>query len=139
MSDANDMKEPEGAGAQPRHRHNWHGWALSWARNVQDFWRNLCAGVESITALTEAELEDSFSEDVRKAPNFVKARPLLEGADQFDADFFGMYAKEAELTIRSIGCYSSAVGKPWKMAATTRLAIPATLVCLPDQASIPTF
>src|SRR5205823_13510696 len=61
-------------------------------------WENLRNGVESITRFSEAELEDSFSDEVRRQPNFVKARPILEEVDQFDADFFGMYAREAELT-----------------------------------------
>jgi amino acid adenylation domain-containing protein len=68
------------------------------ARNVQQFWRNLQGGIESVTRFSEAELEDSFSDEVRRQPNFVKARPILEEVDQFDADFFGMYAREAELT-----------------------------------------
>jgi amino acid adenylation domain-containing protein len=68
------------------------------ARNVGQFWRNLRDGVESISHFSEAELEDSFSDEVRRQPNFVKARPILDEVDQFDADFFGMYAREAELT-----------------------------------------
>jgi len=68
------------------------------ARTVSQFWENLRNGVESITRFSEAELEDSFSDEVRRQPNFVKARPILEEVDQFDADFFGMYAREAELT-----------------------------------------
>jgi acyl transferase domain-containing protein len=68
------------------------------ARTVSQFWRNLQDGVESITHFSESELEDSFSDEVRRQPNFVKARPILEEVDQFDADFFGMYAREAELT-----------------------------------------
>jgi len=68
------------------------------ARTVGAFWRNLEAGVESISRFGEAELEDAFSDEVRRAPNFVRARPVLEDVDRFDADFFGMYAREAELT-----------------------------------------
>ena len=68
------------------------------APNVARFWSNLKDGVESITHFSEAELEDSFSDEVRRAPNFVKARPILADVDRFDADFFGMYAREAELT-----------------------------------------
>ena len=68
------------------------------ARNVEQFWRNLRGGVESISHFNEAELEDSFPDEVRRQPNFVKARPILDEVDQFDADFFGMYAREAELT-----------------------------------------
>ena len=46
------------------------------AANHDEFWRNLCAGVESITRFTDAELEDSFGPEVRGAPNFVRARPM---------------------------------------------------------------
>jgi amino acid adenylation domain-containing protein len=76
------------------------GMAGRWpgAKTVDEFWRNLCAGVESITRFEDSELEDSFGAEIRSAPNFVKARPILENVDQFDAEFFGMYAKEAELT-----------------------------------------
>ena len=68
------------------------------AADIDEFWRNLCAGIESVTHFTDAELEDSFSAEVRSAPNFVKARPILENVDQFDAPFFAMHAREAELT-----------------------------------------
>jgi len=68
------------------------------AKGIDQFWRNLCGGVESITRFTDAELEDSFDAATRDAANFVKARPILDGVDQFDAEFFGMYAREAELT-----------------------------------------
>jgi amino acid adenylation domain-containing protein len=68
------------------------------AQNIDEFWRNLCAGVESISRFDDAELEDSFSAEIRNAANFVKARPILENVDLFDAGFFGMYAREAELT-----------------------------------------
>jgi amino acid adenylation domain-containing protein len=68
------------------------------AKTVEQFWRNVCDGVESITRFAETELEDSFGPEVRGAANFVKARPILQDVDQFDAEFFGMYAKEAELT-----------------------------------------
>ncbi len=68
------------------------------ARNVAEFWRNLCAGTESISRFTDAELEDSFGAEVRGAANFVKARPILDEVERFDAEFFGMYAREAELT-----------------------------------------
>jgi amino acid adenylation domain-containing protein len=76
------------------------GMAGRWpgANSVTEFWNNLRAGVESVTRFTDAELEDSFSADVRAAPNFVKARPILTDVGGFDAEFFGMYAREAELT-----------------------------------------
>jgi amino acid adenylation domain-containing protein len=68
------------------------------AADVPAFWRNLCAGVESISHFELAELEDAFPPNVRAGKNFVAARPILEGVDRFDAGFFGMLAREAELT-----------------------------------------
>ena len=68
------------------------------AAGLEQFWHNLEAGVESIRRFSDAELEDAFDSEVRGAPNFVRARPILEGVELFDAEFFGMYAREAELT-----------------------------------------
>ncbi|MGP6156223.1 MAG: amino acid adenylation domain-containing protein [Vulcanimicrobiaceae bacterium] len=68
------------------------------AADVPAFWRNLCAGVESISHFALEELEDAFSPAVRAGKNFVAARPILDGVDRFDAGFFGMLAREAELT-----------------------------------------
>ena len=62
------------------------------------FWENLRAGVESITRFADADLDDWFSAEERRSPDYVKARPILKGVDQFDAEFFGMYANEAALT-----------------------------------------
>ena len=68
------------------------------ADSIAEFWRNLYAGVESVRFFADEELDDWFDGDVRGASNFVKARPILNDVDQFDAGFFGMHAKEAELT-----------------------------------------
>ena len=68
------------------------------AGTIAEFWRNLCAGVDGVTHFDSAELEDSFDAETRSAANFVKARPILNGVEDFDASFFGMYAREADLT-----------------------------------------
>ena len=68
------------------------------ARSVGQFWQNLRNGVESITRFEDSELEDTFGPEVRRAPNFVRARPILPDVEFFDAEFFGMYPREAELT-----------------------------------------
>ncbi|WP_211226137.1 non-ribosomal peptide synthetase/type I polyketide synthase [Solimonas flava] len=68
------------------------------ADGVETFWRNLVDGVESIARFRLDELDDRFGEAVHRAPNFVAAHAVLEHVEQFDADFFGMYAREAELT-----------------------------------------
>ena len=68
------------------------------ANDVAQFWRNIRAGVTSIARFSDAELEDSFSADIRQNPNFVRARPILKDVDKFDAEFFGMLPREAALT-----------------------------------------
>jgi amino acid adenylation domain-containing protein len=88
-----DAATPPGAIAIVGMAGRWPG-----ADSVDQFWRNLVAGVESITHFTVDELEDNFDAATRAAANFVRARPILENVDRFDAEFFGMYAKEAELT-----------------------------------------
>ena len=69
------------------------------ARNVAEFWRNLLAGVESISFFSERDL-DLPNSDARLAsmdPHYVRARGVLEDADMFDAAFFGIMPKEAEM------------------------------------------
>ena len=68
------------------------------ARNLDEFWRNLCDGVEAVSFFSDEELADAGVAVPRGHPNFVKARAVLEDADSFDASFFGMNPKEAELT-----------------------------------------
>lgn len=68
------------------------------AGSVEAFWNNLVEGRESISRFTDAELEDSFPPDIRQAPNFVRARSILDNIEQFDAGFFGMRARDAALT-----------------------------------------
>jgi acyl transferase domain-containing protein len=68
------------------------------ADNLEEFWRNLRDGVESVTFFTEEELQ-AFGVDpaALRAPNFVKAAPVLRGFSMFDAAFFGYSPREAEL------------------------------------------
>ena len=65
------------------------------ADSVEDFWKNLCDGVESITFFDKSELEPSERAIAEQNENYVAARPLLKNADMFDAEFFGIYPKEA--------------------------------------------
>jgi acyl transferase domain-containing protein len=75
------------------------GMAGRWpgARSVSEFWINMKEGKDCITRFTEAELEDNFAQQVRSAENFVRARPILEHPDKFDASFFGVLPREAAL------------------------------------------
>src|SRR5687767_9092746 len=69
------------------------------AENVDAFWRNLRAGVESITHYGEDELRAAgVPDDVLAKPDYVRAVGALDGADRFDADFFEFAPRDAELT-----------------------------------------
>lgn len=68
------------------------------ARDVDQFWTNLCDGVEGISFFSDDELEAAGIDFPRGDPNCVKARGVLEQADGFDAAFFGMNPREAEVT-----------------------------------------
>ena len=68
------------------------------ARNIDELWQNLCHGVEGISFFTDEELEVAGVEFPKGNPNYVKARGVLDAADCFDAAFFGMTPREAEVT-----------------------------------------
>ncbi len=68
------------------------------ATNLVEFWQNLSLGKESITFFSEEEiLASGVDPNIVKNPNYVKASPILENIQNFDADFFGYTPKEAEL------------------------------------------
>jgi acyl transferase domain-containing protein/thioesterase domain-containing protein len=67
------------------------------AKNVNEFWQNLQNGVESITFFTDEELTDSGVDPaLLNHPNYVKAAPILDDVEQFDAAFFDCSATEAQ-------------------------------------------
>jgi acyl transferase domain-containing protein len=68
------------------------------AANIDCFWRNLCEGVESISFYSDAQLEAAGVPASRfQAPGYVRAAAMIDGADLFDAEFFGFNPREAEL------------------------------------------
>jgi len=68
------------------------------ARNLDEFWRNLCDGVESVRFLSDQELEAlGVDAALRRDPNYVKAAAVLDGVKLFDAAFFGYTPRDAEL------------------------------------------
>lgn len=67
------------------------------APDVDSFWDNLRRGRESITFFRDEEI-DPGSRWLLSNPQFVKAGAILEDVDLFDAAFFKMSAREAELT-----------------------------------------
>src|SRR5262245_19211149 len=71
---------------------------LPGAPSLEAFWQNLCGGVESIRALSEEELLAAGLDPEELAnPRLVRAAATVEGIDQFDASFFGINGREAEV------------------------------------------
>jgi acyl transferase domain-containing protein len=68
------------------------------AHDVDEFWRNLCAGVESVRPFSDEEMRrDHVSPADLAQPGIVKAGAVLDDVDQFDAAFFGIPRREAEV------------------------------------------
>jgi amino acid adenylation domain-containing protein len=67
------------------------------AKNIGEFWNNLCNGIESISFFSDDELELLPKESQSGELEFVKARGVLDNIDMFDAEFFGFTRREAEL------------------------------------------
>jgi acyl transferase domain-containing protein/acyl-CoA synthetase (AMP-forming)/AMP-acid ligase II/acyl carrier protein len=68
------------------------------ANNLEEFWHNLCHGVESISFFDDAEiLASGVAPELISNPNYVKASPIIENLENFDADFWGYTPKEAQL------------------------------------------
>jgi amino acid adenylation domain-containing protein len=66
------------------------------AQDLEQFWRNLAAGVESISQLSdEALAEAGVPTALSSRPGYVRAKGVLEGAELFDAEFFGVNPREA--------------------------------------------
>ncbi|MET0892540.1 MAG: amino acid adenylation domain-containing protein [Pseudoxanthomonas sp.] len=67
------------------------------AADVEAFWSNLCEGRDSITFFNPEELDPGVSAAERDDPMYVAARGVIDGVELFDAAFFGISPKEAEL------------------------------------------
>src|SRR5262249_21271205 len=63
------------------------------------FWENLVAGKETISFFSDAQLAESGldASALRQRGRYVAARGVLQDADCFDAGFFNVHPKEAEV------------------------------------------
>ena len=68
------------------------------ADDLSALWRDLRAGREAITSFSREQLEAAGAPAAElDDPNFVPRRAFLEGAEQFDAAFFDVNPREAEI------------------------------------------
>ena len=68
------------------------------ADTAEEFWTNLCNGVESITFFSDQELASAgVAPSLVANRNYVKAAPILRDVEMFDASFFGYSPKDAAL------------------------------------------
>ncbi|MFC4592048.1 type I polyketide synthase [Sphaerisporangium corydalis] len=68
------------------------------AANLAEFWSNLRNGRESLSTFTAEELaEAGVPREIRETEGYVARRGVLDGAEMFDAGFFGYYPREAQI------------------------------------------
>lgn len=67
------------------------------AKDIDAFWENLRSGRNCISFLTEEKTAPAGVAFIRGNPNYVNARGVLENADLFDAAFFGINPREAQV------------------------------------------
>ncbi|WP_318013963.1 type I polyketide synthase [Oscillatoria salina] len=68
------------------------------AKSVDQFWQNLCDGQESISFYTDEEMTASGVDPAwLRDPNYVKAGSVLSDIEMFDASFFDISPREAEI------------------------------------------
>lgn len=67
------------------------------ARNIEEFWQNLRDGVESISFFSDEELIEAGVDPAAVDTHHVRARGVLDDIEMFDAPFFGINPREAEI------------------------------------------
>ncbi len=68
------------------------------AATKDGFWDNLIGGVESIARFSDVELLTAgVGETLVRDPHYVKAAPIIDDHDGFDAAFYGYSPREARL------------------------------------------
>jgi acyl transferase domain-containing protein/aryl carrier-like protein len=68
------------------------------ASTAEEFWRNLRGGVETIRTLSDDDLRSAgVPEALANAPGYVRASSYVDDLEMFDAAFFDINPREAEI------------------------------------------
>ena len=67
------------------------------ASDLDEFWNILKNGRETISFFKPEELDSSLSDVLKNNPDYVSARGIINQAEEFDAAFFGINTRLAEL------------------------------------------
>jgi acyl transferase domain-containing protein len=66
------------------------------AKTLEQFWRNLRDGINSISYFSVSDLEKAgVPRATLNDPQYIRASPILQDADKFDASLFGYSPREA--------------------------------------------
>ena len=72
--------------------------SISWSGRPRRILANIANGVECLDVPTDADLDAAgVTPDIRSHPNFVRHCTALDGAANFDAGFFGMSPRDAQI------------------------------------------
>ena len=67
------------------------------ANSIEELWEVLSTGKETISFFKKEELDPFLPKSTIDDPDYVKARGIIDGADKFDAAFFKMSPRTAEV------------------------------------------
>ncbi len=68
------------------------------AESLERFWHNLCCGISARTEFSECDLVAAgVPRELFRSPQYVRAGYVLENPDHFDAGFFALSPREAEV------------------------------------------
>ena len=67
------------------------------ARDIAEYWQNLCSGRECLTEFNEDEIVAAGVQRDSLSEKRVRSRGVLHGTECFDAGFFGYSPREAEV------------------------------------------
>lgn len=67
------------------------------AKSISELWEVLSEGKEAISFFKPEEIDPSIPDSLKNDPQYVKARGIIPSAKTFDANFFGINQKLAEV------------------------------------------